>query len=385
MEFSNIQKAYKHKLEVTNLNLQDQELDAFPPKIKRFFALEVLDISKNPVSIIPAWMKRLEQLRVLDISHTAVKDIPKELIECQALEQIVSKRLSAKVKRQIKELLALLKDLRKINSPLAIRSSWYDLFYGLNITKIKEPVLLLATNSTVEKVRQHALKELSNRFEKRLKKRPVTENSQLCFAGILTNRSYFLDKLQQASISVVPFVNDQTTHVVIGDFIGIPDPTIYENNQLSLMTEQNLQQALDILETPYLQRDGFDDGIKNLQQMLEGDANQVELAFEIMSGGGVPESLVTDLFIIWKLHYNSYLQSRAKRLLARYANPVLAEWIKNDDHYLPGMTERQLTIYLKRCQKKAKLDAAKIVEELYRKHQKGKQFIEEKGLNELLE
>lgn len=375
MEFSTLKEANKYKKEVRTLTLRGQQLEVIPDKIKKFSGLKVLDVSDNPIVEIPLWLKKLEGLEVLDLSYTKVNDIPAELIECRSLKKIGSKRLSTRMKRLIREMLGLLADLRSFEAAVSVRMNWYHLFYGKEVSTLPKAVLLVATNSALEKIRRHAVKEISIRAKKPLVKKPITVDSVLTFVGILSNRAYFLERLNQLGITVVAVANDKTTHLVVGEFMGLPDATLLKRKSLVVLTERDLQQALDDLETPYLQRDGFEDGINNLKQMLEGTGDQIELAFEIMSGGGVPALLETDIFIIWKLHYNSYLQSRAKRLLAQYATPKLADWIKNDEHYLPGMTERQLTIYFKRCGKKTALDAIKIAEELYRKHQKGQPFL----------
>lgn len=375
MLFSDLKKAKKLRDQVTGLDLGDQQLKSVPTIIKKFPALTSLDISNNPIEEIPSWLPFLSNLTTLNISNIPIKSLPKTIVNCQALTTIKSKGLSTKIKNEIKASLKMIEDANHFELEDKARLAWWSLYFDKEISKKPDELLLTATNSSIEIIQNKALQTISFQFGITSKKQRVNQKSHLTFSGILKNRIQLQERLTRQEISFSNLLKQETTHLVIGPHTTITDYDLQRIGGCLLLTEKDLQKELDQLEQPYLMTEDLEEGINNLRHMLQSTDDQLELAIEIMSGGGVPKSLETEVFVVWKLHFNSYFQAKARRLLERFAQSDLANFMKNDHASMTGMTENQLEVYLKRCQKKGGLDANQIAEVLYSKHRKGIRFI----------
>ncbi len=375
MLFSDLKEAKKQRDQVSTLDLSGQQLSVVPTVIKKFPALTILDISNNPMEELPAWLPILPNLTTLNIGNIPIKKLPKTLVNCRALKVVKSKGHSTKIKKELHAILRIIEDTNRFKLDDKSRMLWSELYFEKRSTKKPADLLIEATNSSLEEIQKKALQTISWQFEKNSKKHKINQQSRLVFAGILKNRTQLQDRLTGLEIHFGNILKENTTHLLIGTHTTIGQSDLPWLDQCILLTEKDLQKQLDNLETPYLMTEELEEGVRNLLHMLKSTDDQLELAIEIMSGGGVPQSLETEVFVVWKLHYNSYFQAKARRLLERFAQPYLANFIKDDTVSLTAMTEIQLEAYLKRCQKKGGLDAHRIVEELYAKHRKGLRFI----------
>ncbi len=112
-------------------------------------------------------------------------------------------------------------------------------------------------------------------------------------------------------------INDKTTHILLGKNISSQFPNL--QNKI-FFSEEILTQYLHQKETPYLiemvQESENEEHIENVKSLLFAeDEGSIELAIEMLSTGGIPSIIYTDLLFTCKFGPNKNIQKRAKELL----------------------------------------------------------------------
>ena len=145
-------------------------------------------------------------------------------------------------------------------------------------------------------VRQHLLSDRSLPKAKPL----LREGNEIALLG----KTYFnfkalKDRLKKQNITLTKQVSDTTTHLVLGN-----QPLKYNsaiNTSLIYLIPLDLTRFLDQTEDRYLALERQPRQLKSLQKLLSNPKKEnVDLAIQLMKGGGVPPSLLTEVFLAWK-------------------------------------------------------------------------------------
>ncbi|MGH1338388.1 MAG: leucine-rich repeat domain-containing protein [Aureispira sp.] len=223
-----------------------------------------------------------------------------------------------------------------------------------------------------------AEKLLQHHSQPTLEERPLMAGAIFCMVGTSLFKAKALkERLTNLGIQYATKVTAETTHVLLGN---APKKTRgLDEHKVTLLTDQDLQAALDRLEQPYLQEEAMVKGdtlnhLSDLLMSLEGD--NVLLAIELMKGGGFPIELIPQAFWAMKSTSNKTIYKELKLILDKYLSPAGKKAIRRTLVINTTTTEVKLTKKLHNfCQDVPDLDALEIAQQLYKYHRKGMQYI----------
>lgn len=196
-------------------------------------------------------------------------------------------------------------------------------------------------------VRSEAFKEFLNRCQrsKLTNNKPIEKGSSLVMIGSDSAFEYRKLKERLAPLGIemtVKVIPNETTHILMSanpkTLKGLDDILISE---VTIISDHALQAALDRLEQPYLKsEEDTTDNQQNLEAMLlSKNEENIIIAMQIISSGGLPKSLITPLFIAFKQLKNIETKTLAKKILQRHLKHPLKATLRLDYE----MTEKRLS------------------------------------------
>jgi hypothetical protein len=177
-------------------------------------------------------------------------------------------------------------------------------------------------------------KVLKNIFlwpESGLEDHPLRKGSVVAFEGkTAMTKSAVRAKLKEVGLSYSPKITKEVTHVVLGtkpkDIAGLA------SGKHAYIAEQEMVEFLDRFEEHFLlEEEAAQEGVvQNVEELLrsEDEAN-VALGLELLESGGVPETVITDLFVIAKLHTVNKLKTKARKLLELHGTAEVRKALKD--------------------------------------------------------
>jgi Leucine-rich repeat (LRR) protein len=281
-----------------------------------------LDLSYNELTALPGGFDQLKNLEVLDLRKTAVKPWPPTLIQLDRLKELKSDWPAAEHKTFFK----LLRACAKAKVPAETRLLFFRWLTqgGGAVQDSSLSTLFQAANLKHSELRRIARNELFRRWGS-----PVVEfdtGCPLCLLGkTAAPRKKLTDRLQRQNIPVREAPDEETRHMLLGEF-----PTwfpLLEKIRPVFLTEPQLINWLDEREGRYLRASAGQEEIDRLRALLlHRDPVNVQLAVQIMQGGGVPAPLLTELLVAWKKAKANKLRRQLKELLRQYT-PEPARWV----------------------------------------------------------
>lgn len=325
-------------------------------------------------------MPKNKQIEALDLSRTGLKKIDPTLTTFRQLKSIKSVGLSTKIKRELKDVLYLISEFKRLDIGEQEGVNLYRLLQKES-PEIDTDTLLAASNINHDILRNKARLLLSNRFKRTHKKSPFNTHHQLVFYGYFSRQHFYKKQLEKHGFQYSAMAGKDATHALIGEAISPYDRKEIREKKLICLTAKDLQTILEELEMPYLKAEAaqYTGGLDNLANMLMAEEEKnVELALGILQGGGVPEVLLTDVLLVHLFHPNSLYQSKARRLLDIHAPQKMTDFLSNYP-FQATFTEVQLAEWLARSSKKGNLNVDKIARFLYQKKKRAGYYIFTKG------
>ncbi len=338
-----------------------------------------LDLSGQTINELSGNISRLTALQTLNISHAKIRKLPAELTALRQLKTIKTTRLSTKVKREAQDILYLIGEFNRLDIDKKDGVELYRLLYSKK-AQPKQDTLLAATNINHSLLRNRVETKLSELFKKRNKKQAIDQQCGFVFFGYFPSSFVYKNMLEKHGYISTEIYQKTSSHAIIGEGISPYDRKVIHENNLICMTGKDLQNFVEKLEIPYLKAEAaqYTGGLDNLRNMLKSnDERNVELALNILLGGGVPAILMTEVFLTSIFHHNSLYQSKAKRLLDIHAANRLQTFLSKYP-YRDDFTAVQLSAWLLKAEK-TDLDSGKIVKQLFEFDKKAAYHIFTKG------
>lgn len=296
-------------------------LTTAPEAVASLSNLVNLDLSDNELTDLPVGFHLLQNLEVLNLRKTAVKPWPAALIQLDRLKKLRSDWPAAEHKTFFK----LLRACAKAEIPAESRLLFFRwLTQGADSARdCSLATLFQAANLKHAELRRIARDELFRRWGSSIVE--FDTGRPLCLLGkTAAPRKRLTDRLQRQNIPVREMPDEETRHILLGEF-----PTwfpVLEKIRPVFLTEPQLINWLDEQEDRYLRTSAGETEIDRLRTLLlHRDPVNVQLAVQIMQGGGVPAPLLTELLIAWKKAKANKLRRQLKELLRQYT-PESARW-----------------------------------------------------------
>lgn len=304
------------------LSASRNRLTAAPEAVKVLSNLVNLDLSDNELTALPGGLNHLKNLEVLNLRKTAVKPWPAALIQLDRLKKLRSDWPAAEHKTFFK----LLRACAKAEIPAESRLLFFRwLTQGEGSVQDRSlSTLFQAVNLKHAELRRISRAELFRRWGS-----PVVEfdtERPLCLLGkTAAPRKRLTERLQRQNIPVKEAPDEEARNILLGEF-----PTwfpVLEKIRPVFLTEPQVIDWLDKQEGRYLRASAGPEEIDRLRALLlHRDPVNVQLAVQIMLGGGVPAPLLTELLIAWKKAKTNKLRRQLKELLRQYT-PEPARWV----------------------------------------------------------
>lgn len=297
------------------LKISRNELASVPHPLGDLHLLEELDLSYNPVSSLPESLVRLKQLRKLNLRKTSLRKWPVDLLALDRLRSLKTDWPAA----DERAFLRLLRVCVKKEAPVGERLALYRLLDGGTdaARTLTLWLLFLAANLKHRELRRLARAELLRRYGQP-EASPALGDS-LCVLG-KTAQPYrqLAGRLHAQGIALATEVTAETNAILLGEYPQW-SPAL-ETFDGVFLTESQLVAWLDEREERHLLTQAGPEQIERLRALLlHRDPANVQLAVQMMRGGGVPAELLTELLIAWKRARPGKGRRALKQLLWQYA------------------------------------------------------------------
>lgn len=282
------------------LDASKNQLHQLSDSISRLVHLKKLDLGNNQLNALPQGFRRLQQLEELKLSNNHFDTLSASLFMLEDLRLL--KGVGDAENRR--KLLRFLRVCRQRSVPGKLRLLAYDLLEnnGQELAGFPLPLLLealqLGISDLATPIRQHL-------FETRFSEGEINEippGSRFYFVGATGYDKKWLKK--QLPMMGFEWVEDEeqpVDYLVLGRLLRAMNEKMPLSFQ-SLLSRKTFTRLLLLQKGTIHKLD--DRKIDNLRRLLfHQDKSSRQLAIQILKGVDVPESLLTDLFVAWKLGY----------------------------------------------------------------------------------
>ncbi len=366
--------------------------------------LEYLYLNKCAIRNMPTSFNQLKKLKVLDIrQNTALKKIPAPIYELDQLQELYAdSKLIRKLNEEERQLLSKLayyyrhsatekKYVRRFQGAFPkFKLSDAHRFLALNLLandeelvkqlQTRDLLLDLTTIPRFDIIRIGAIDYLGSLYGPDLMDDIKSPTSELTICGkIHTNKNDLRKRLKEVNINYKTALGSDTTHIVIGQSSKLDLGVLKSNTNIKFLTEKMLNDYLDSIAPQYLVAD--EELSSNLKQLLlANDPVSIELALQLMKEGGMPKSIINELFVSWGGQPLGKLKDRLAKLLRQISSTALGDYVKKKVvlYYIGHpyyRSESSLYTLLRKLEVYEELDTIKIGEMLYKITSKGTKYL----------
>lgn len=345
----------KRLKKLRKLELTHNVLEAVPQELEYLTLLEELDLGGNKLTAIPEFFPVLTELRRLNLVNNALEKCPETIPTCQKLEKFawmgnpfgdfpkVLFYLDLKTLNPVNHdyghrdnaetVLKVLRGCKKVVSTDLQKEQIASIYQG-NETAIKalsKSALLELLPLTQKVLQLQILKILYERDAQKLLDQPLKEGAVVFFVGKITlKKSEVRALFKSYGIKYSTKYSAEVTHLVLGE--NAKKVELFLDSTAVLINEQNVQDYLQEMDTPYLLETEASEGL-NIEHisslLLSSDIDNVGLGIELLKGGGVPKELLTELFIVYKLCEDKNKKKAARELLKLNGSMALQKALKS--------------------------------------------------------
>lgn len=285
---------------------------------------------------------------------------PEKLMDFDHLKTL---KLEGSRKEDLRKAAKFLKHTRRQHSFSQIKPVFKAVFKKeKNIEDLNNQELLCLLNSGVDDYIYAALDEIDVRINNGIffKSASLENGLKIKICG---KTGISLKKMvEQLEVFDIEVFNHRSKKEV--DFILLgKDPGLTLNKELPFLTEKCLQDWLDKVQPRYLLDANSCVDLQHIHSLLMShDESQIELAWQLMEGGGMPAGFVTASFLIYKSDLAKDIKARAKNYLELHASPLLRQkYIRKRELISPDLLEDRRLINLKFYLEGTELDALEVI------------------------
>ena len=366
------------------LNLNNNKFKVFPEEIYKLPKLETISFENNEIKSLPESLgSNAFKIDSLNLDGNPFEHFPYVLFDWYKLSKPkywrfeIDNALYNKAK-----IFDLLDNKTFQNLDRATQINFFNIYCGFDeeIKKISLPQLWEALNSPATKVA-----DLTLGFMTELQQVPIQQGSKIYIAG-KTNKTLeeIKEQMTACGLELHAKLSPEVTHVLISARGNKKYTEELSKNQLQWITEAQLMQYFDKVNPTYLVEAADTDAEKVSDLIMTLDEDNMALAISLVEGGGLPESLFTELYIVHKFSEQPEIAKKALALLKQKAGPELMAVLKsrgvlNKKGYVSTADKEELLRKLISYTKYSGLNRAKIAYALYKRTNTGLSYALDEG------
>lgn len=306
-----------------SLYLTGNRLETLPDSFTQLDQLEVLHCDMNNFKEFPEVLTRLPKLHTLRLPAAALNDLPDAILDLQHIPELILTAKSSQENPKIYAFERLLKNIPQQQFSPKQQHLFLGLIRGnIKVQALTNKQLFEVLNSGLPEYINQALTEVAQRIRQQElgAGQALQPHDKLIIKGKTKGKISELKKrLRRHNISSGTKLKSNTTHVLLGNMPGELSG-ILKRPDLSLLTEQLLVTRLNQLQRPYLLESSNENHIERVRQLLNSsDEVSILLALELLQGGGFPLSLLTQLFLVYKLSRHTKIKRTIRQIVGQYA------------------------------------------------------------------
>ncbi len=368
----------QHLTWLRELDLSQNKLQVLPASIGKLSWLFRLNLRKNKLIALPETIGQLSKLQVLNLEYNSLKTFPESMGKMSGLNQLLLKGnkieteqlllfqfkklksisglttvFKSKEKRQF---LTFLKQCRqkKISESLAL--DFYYLLYTEK--KSSKSILIEAIDFPNKIVRVKALDQI---YKYHNSAKLLTQDSVVAIVGQTNlSKKEVTAKAKEMGFSYKNKLEEQVTHIVLGAFPKQKE--FLKKFKGTFLKEQDLFQ--------FIQKDAIKkkasfstQAIENLQRfLLSKEEQHVNVGIQILKTNGVPQEVISDLFIAYKKAKKASQKKQIRTLLELNGSDRLREKLSLRLGLNENVKEEVLLKNIAAFVKGTELDEARIIQ-----------------------
>lgn len=330
------------------LKLGYNSLTEIPEKIERLQNLQILYLNYNKITEVPDVIAKLLLLEEINLEGNELEQFPTIFKELPKLKKIGWK--DNPLGKYCKELLEFPIEVINPYEKAAPRAKFaafiekihhcqfteiqLDLFFDVQCNRVL-PVGKYSRTDFIDLLKfddkpfeNSVIEKLVEYEQQNTSVNPIKSDSVVAVLGkINAKKTTIKDTLKKEGIGYSTQIDDKVTHLLIGSTIKNHTPLLDE--QYTLISEQAFQQYMNKWTTPYLLDRRNTGTVANLANLLlSPDSENQTLGVELLKGGGVPQELMSELFIVYKFCRNKKTAQKARKLLVNHASRNLLKSLK---------------------------------------------------------
>lgn len=345
-------------LNLSSLYLSNNKLTTFPKGLEKAPKLAALYIANNPFIEPPLELFKLPQLKTLGAHNTG--------LHADFTDYTANQKILSEFQKQATSFEHRISTYKILGSPK-------EELHKFSLLHIFE-----AMRIRYKPLQEKAQETLFKQYQEAYKNKPLEKGAEVVIWGTINfKKTEVKERLKALDIKYGIKIKPTTTHVIIG--FNIKKYVGYDQEGLVFISDQDLNAFFVENEEQYLLEES-EDGSSNTEHIAmllsSTDHQNIGLAFQILKTGGVPQDLVTELFLIAKNpKLPNGLRKQARAYITLHGSETLKNRIKTHKMIFPGyINENKHTRNIKYYTTDTELDGVKVGKYIYDHTQQGLKF-----------
>ncbi|MGH1339096.1 MAG: hypothetical protein ACRBFS_23470 [Aureispira sp.] len=307
---------------LVELHISGNKLHHLSDSLSQLEHLESLYCDANDFDHFPVVLTQLPRLQFLQLSAKALRDLPNEALELQHIQELKFTSKSHKNTPYIFAFERLLKSIKIHNFSKELQLFYLAIIRGdILIEGLSNQELLTVLNCGIPAYTNQALLELDERIHEGIFgpfSWPKTGDKIVIKGKLKGKVSELKRRLQEINVQTGIKIGPHATHLLLGSMPGSIDGMT--DSSLILLTEQSLVAHLNRLQQPYLLSTSESSNLEHIRELLHSERSEnILLALEILKGGGLPLTLLTELFLVYKFTPIQKIKRMIYEIVGQYA------------------------------------------------------------------
>lgn len=335
---------------LTTLLLNSNVLKTLPYSMKNLSRLIKLEIKRNDLVELPDIFENMPNLRELDVKQNRLNTLPPSF-QCLNIQDLdVRQNGFTTIPSVIFHIPSLIR-IQGIGkdgytSPQTILNSFNKAFEKttLDTDRYREAFSILTEDENylplsilleLLQINYPTLRSKILDFVLRQSQNvPLEKGMMVAVLGSTSiEKQEIKAKLKEFEIGYDSKIIEETTHIVLGNtpkLAGVVD----DSKKYTIWSEKDLNNYFETIEKPYLLEvdDNTQEQTEQISRLLlSEDPTNIGIAIQILKGGGVPENLIEEIFLSYKICGDSKTKVELKKLLQINASSSVIDALSKRD------------------------------------------------------
>jgi Leucine-rich repeat (LRR) protein len=315
--------------QLLTLKLDDNNIEEFPVEVCDCPLLERLTIKGNKLKELPEELAKLRKLDRLDLMDNRFQSLPYVLLDWGdtfALNHRWGFSIDSTLFHNAKIFDLLNKKAFKVLSR-SDKVHYFKLFSKdkIQISNLSQMTVRKAINAKVTAVADSALEYLTQKSAS-----TIQLGSEVLILGkIAGEKNKLISQIEACGLQYTTKLKDSTTHVLVSSRSNKKLDKLPDTIHWNWITEVQLMYYIDKIQPSFLMQSASADSIQQVVSLIMTlDEENMALALELITGGGLPQGLLTEVFIVYKLSEVAATRKKAQILLKQKAPIELQEVLR---------------------------------------------------------